>query len=41
MDRERRQQKVEEMRKERQEMEMSQCTFRPELISRGTIKVTT
>ncbi|CAM6056371.1 unnamed protein product [Sphagnum tenellum] len=38
MDRERRQQKVEEMRKERQEMEMSQCTFRPELISRGTIK---
>jgi hypothetical protein len=41
MDREERQRKVEEMCKEKQDMEMAQCTFRPELFSRGTRKVTT
>ncbi|CAM6029269.1 unnamed protein product [Sphagnum balticum] len=38
MDREERQRKVEEMCREKQDMEMVQCTFRPELFSRGTRK---
>jgi len=41
MDREERQQKIEEMCKEKQDVEMAQCTFRPDRFSRGTRKVTT
>jgi hypothetical protein len=33
-----RQQKVEEWRKERQEQEMAECTFKPELISTYRVK---
>lgn len=39
-DRERKQRRVEELRKERQKKEMAECTFRPDLITRSFKKVT-
>jgi hypothetical protein len=38
-DKERKQRRVEELRKEKQDQEMAECTFRPELVTRGTKKV--
>jgi len=39
IDKERRQQRVEELRKEKQDQEMAECTFRPELMTKGSKKV--
>lgn len=38
-DRERKQRRVEELRKERQRKEMAECTFRPDLVTRSFKKV--
>jgi hypothetical protein len=38
-DNERKQRRVEELRKEKQDQEMAECTFRPELVTRGSKKV--
>ena len=38
-DKEVKQRRVEELRKEKQDQEMAECTFRPELLTRGSKKV--
>lgn len=39
-DKERKQRRVEELRKEKQDQEMAECTFRPQTITRSSKKVT-